>query len=269
MKRILTLLSMIVTLSFSSQAAYYLVGEAPFGYGWDPSNGVELTENLDGTYSTTAIINGIIYFVLADNLAAPDDWVTFNDNYRMGPIGGNQEVAADVWITTQKAVGEYGAYSFYGFDAEYTLIFDPANSRFMIDSTTIPPYDFYTVAGTPQSVFGTEWDPTNTDNDMIRQNDGTYMLTKYGCYLVGSELEFKIVNVHDWYSSWPEDNYVLIVEESGTYDVTFTFNPTTHEVGASAVKTGGNNIRGDVNGDGEVNISDVSELIDIILNSSF
>ena len=267
MKRILTLLSMIVTLALSSQANYYLVGQAPFGNGWEPSNGLEMTRNDDGTYSVKGTIMGTIYFFLADNLAAPGDWVTFNNEYRIGPIDGDQQVFADNWVQTQKSKGDNGAYMFVGSGDEYTLIFDPVDYKFIIESTMAPPYDCYTVAGMPKSVFGTQWDASDTNNDMIKQEDGTYMLTKPNCYIQVSAIEFKIVRFHDWLSSWPADNYVLPIEEVGTYDITFTFNPETQEVGASAVKSGGNAIKGDVNGDGEVNISDINSIIDIILGN--
>ena len=82
MKKIFTLLSMMVMLAFSSQAAYYLVGNEPFGNGWDPSSGVELTMNSDGTYSFTATINGSIWFVFADGLAEAGDWSTFTKPFQ-------------------------------------------------------------------------------------------------------------------------------------------------------------------------------------------
>ena len=261
---------MIVALALSSQANYYLVGQAPFGNGWEPSNGLEMTRNDDGTYSVEASFVGTIYFLLADSLAAPGDWVTFNNEYRIGPTDGDQEVFAGSWVPTQKSKGDNGAYKFVGeglvgAGIVYTLTFDPVDFRFIIESTEVSPFDLFTVAGTPKSVFGTLWDATNTDNDMIKQDDGTYMLTKPNCYIQVDAIEFKIVCFHDWGSNWPADNYVLPIEEVGTYDITFTFNPDTQEVGATAVKSGGNAIKGDVNGDGEVNINDINSIIDIIL----
>ena len=50
MKKFFTLCAMTVMLAFSSQAAYYIVGNVPFG-NWNPAAGVEMTANSDGTYS--------------------------------------------------------------------------------------------------------------------------------------------------------------------------------------------------------------------------
>ncbi len=223
------------------QATYYLVGMEPFGTGWSPSSGVTMTRNTDGTYSYSGTINGSIWFVLADNLATGDDWDTFNYNYRYGPKGEDETVTAGVWTQTQRAYGSSGAYKFTGSGSEYVITFDPDNMIFKIDGDVEPPHpvETYTVAGSPTSVFGTEWDETNTDNDMIQQGDGTYTLIKTGCELyLGSSLEFKVVANHDWGESWPDNNFVVYVEESGLYSITFTFNPTTHQIDCELNKQG-------------------------------
>lgn len=264
MKKFFTLFSMLVMFAFSSQASYYLVGEEPFGNGWDPSNGLEMTDNGNGTYSVRGVVNRTIYFVLADDLAAPGDWTTFNNNYRIGPTGGNQEVNVGSWITTQKAGGDNGAYKFTGTGSEYVITYNPAIKKFKIEGYVAPiNIDTYTVAGTPASIFGTEWDPTNTANDMVKQSNGiTYALTKYGCQLAGDELQFKVVGTdsktapedRDWGHEWPDQNYVAAVEESGIYDVTFNFNPSTKEVWVDMVKSGSFDPRtGDLFVLGEVN----------------
>ena len=240
MKKIFTLSAMMVMLAFSSQAAYYLVGEAPFGNGWDPSNGLEMTLGSDGLYSVKGTVNGTIYFVLADNLSAPGDWTTFNNEYRIGPLGANEEVTVGSWITTQKAAGNgSGSYKFTGTGSEYTITYNPYISKFKIEGDVVPiTIDTYTVAGTPESVFGTLWDPNNENNNMVKQDDGTFKLNKYGCQLSGDELQFKIVGNHDWGFAWPDNDFVFSVDEPGTYDVTFTFNPETKEVGVTAEMTG-------------------------------
>ena len=61
MKKFFTLFAMTVMLAFTSQAAYYIVGNDPFG-NWDPGNGVEMTDNGDGTYDFTANLPGHYMF---------------------------------------------------------------------------------------------------------------------------------------------------------------------------------------------------------------
>jgi len=261
MKKFFTLFAMMVLLAASSQAQtkFYLVGEAPFGNGWDPSNGLEMTElNDQGLPCVRGTVNGTIYFVLADNLAAAGDWTTFNNEYRIGPTGGNEEVTVGAWITTQKAGGDNGAYKFTGTGSEYVLTYNPYIKKFRIDGYVAPiVIDTYTVAGAPAAIFGTEWDPSNSDNDMTKQADGTYAITKYNCQLAADELQFKVVGNRDLGFAWPDQNYVVYVDEPGLSDVTFTFNPETKEVNAITEKSGSFDPRtgevyilGEVNGNG-------------------
>ena len=109
MKKTFTfILSLVVSLmALQASAAMYIVGDGPFG-GWNPAGGVTMTGKADGTYSYTATVTGKVYFVFADQRSASsDDWDTFNNNYRYGPIGGDQAVATNGnWISTQKSVLE-------------------------------------------------------------------------------------------------------------------------------------------------------------------
>ena len=256
MKKLFTLLAMMSMLAFTSQAAYYIVGSAPFG-DWNPADGMELTANSDGSYSCTATINGTIWFVFSDGLDA--SWDVFNANYRMGPLGtdADEDVEANAWHQTQKAPGGSKSYKFVGTGDSYEITLIPAAGMFMIsgDQGEIQ-IDTYTVAGTPVSVFGTEWDANNTDNDMTKLDNGLYELNKYNCELsAGSDLEFKVVGNHDWGFSWPVENRTLTVDQSGVYNLRFTFDPSTSFCGvqASLVQsinpvTGDLFILGEVNG---------------------
>jgi len=256
MKKVFTLLTMMAAFALTSQAAYYLVGNEPFGNGWDPSNGVEMTKNADGTYSFTATVNGSIWFVFADALAESGDWATFNNTMRIGPTGGDEEVTAGTWTAFQKSEGDHGAYKFTGSGSEYTITLNPYSKKFKIDGYVEPiVIDTYTVAGTPASVFGTEWDATNTDNDMVKLDNGMYQLDKYNCALgAGSELQFKVVGNHDWGNAWPAENRTVTLDQSGVYNLRFTFDPTTTFCGVQASLIGTIDTRtGDLFILGEVN----------------
>lgn len=256
MKKFFTFLTMVFMLSFTSQAAYYIVGNDPFG-NWDPANGVEMTQNSDGTYSYTAVINGSVWFVLADGLDA--DWGVFNANYRMGPTdnSADQVVEVGVWTTTQKAPEGSKSYKFTGSGSEYVFTYNPFANKFKIEGYVVPvEIDTYTVAGEPESVFGTLWDPNNTDNDMTKMDDGMYQLDKYNCALgAGSELQFKVVGNRDWGNAWPQENRTLTVDQSGIYNLRFTFDPNTTFCGVQASLVSGppSPITGDLFMIGEVN----------------
>ncbi|MBP5798328.1 MAG: hypothetical protein J6W43_00265 [Prevotella sp.] len=99
----------------------------------------------------------------------------------------------------------------------------------------------WTVAGSSATLLGTEWDPTNTDNDMTKQNDGSYKLEKKAVTLAQGVISYKVCANHSWDESYgvSGNDASLTIEEDGVYDVVFTFNSETKAVNAEATKTGG------------------------------
>ena len=85
--------------------------------------------------------------------------------------------------------------------------------------------DTYTIAGTPATVFGKEWDATYTANDMKLQEDGTFVWSVTGLELTKTtNVAFKIVKNQNWDTAYPSDNKTIPVAEDGTYDLTIYFN---------------------------------------------
>ena len=254
-------------VALNAPASFYLVGDV-FG-GWNPAAGVEMTENEDGTYRHSTTVNGTIWFIFGDSLDG--DWVSFNANHRYGPTTGDEVVTSDVWYTTQRSSID-GAYQFTAFDTECEIVFNPATCQFIIN--TEMPLDplVYTVAGSPSAVFGTEWDPNNTDNDMVQQGN-LYHWTKTDVALTSCEMKFKVVQNHDWFQSWPDMEFVAAIEEDGFYSIDITFDPAAdddNKISCDIIKTGELNplpLKGDLNGDGELTIADINLLIDAILSS--
>ena len=87
----------------------------------------------------------------------------------------------------------------------------------------------YTVAGSPASVFGVEWDPADTGNDMVKQSDGTYKKT-YTLTAAKTDLAFKVVQDHAWDNAWPAENYTA---SAGKGTLVITFDPSTNTVSAT------------------------------------
>ncbi len=267
MKKALALLGLLLTFAMSSHAAYYIVGNDPFG-NWHPDSGMEMTPQSDGTYSCTATINGSVWFVFADGLDA--DWGVFNSTYRIGPLNGDETVQMNTYVTTQRA-GDSGAYKFIGSGDEYTITLNPNTWKFIIEGDDIlPPLEYYTVAGSSPDLFGTEWDPTNDANDTEKGSDGKYHWRKSRALLAEGTFDFKIVVNHDWGRSFPENNYVMYVPTAGYYDVEILFDPSSYEISCDIRPVGGiqPSLYGDLNGDGEVGLADVNLLIDAILSGS-
>ena len=217
---------LIALVGLHANAAMYIVGNTPFG-NWNPGGGVEMTLGNDGLYTYTATISGTVYFVFGDGLSS--DWTEFNSEYRYGPDNGDTRVTVDNWVGTQKA-GDHGAYVFQGTGEDYVFTFDPANDRFKIEGYVAPiEITSYTVVG-PEEVFGSNWDPTDVNNDMTLV-DGVYTWTKQNVELITEDFQYKIVGNHDWGFEWPQgmENFHEYGDFYGIYDITITFDPETEE----------------------------------------
>jgi len=62
--------------------------------------------------------------------------------------------------------------------------------------------------------------------------DGIYHLSNLGGYFEqGAQIEFKVVEDHSWDNqSWPENNYLIYIHETGAYSFDITFNPADSKV---------------------------------------
>ena len=82
----------------------------------------------------------------------------------------------------------------------------------------------YTIVGT-RNLFESDWDLNDERNNMIKCADGIYRLNKAGWFPVGTEIKFKIVRNHSYLHSWPAEERVIYIYETGAFSIDFTFNP--------------------------------------------
>ena len=239
MKKVFTLIAM-TALALSMQAGIYIVGGDPFG-GWNTSDGMAMNDNGDGTFSVKVTLSGTNWFVFADGLTeTAGDWDTFNNEYRFGPTtGSDQVVKLGEYTATQKQGNGSGAYQLAcGTEpSEFTFIFDIENMEFIVKGSAeiAPDWTSVTVAGTPAAIFGTEWDPSNSENDMVMNDEGKFVFDRYDVELPAEcNIEFKVVSNHDWGLACPSDNYQYYIEQGGLYDIHITFDTATHEVNCMA-----------------------------------
>ena len=84
--------------------------------------------------------------------------------------------------------------------------------------------DVWTVLGV--DALGLNWTIEATENDMIKQADGSYKLVKENLELGAGNYDYKVAKNHSWDISIPEGpaNQTLIIETSGVYNVTFVLD---------------------------------------------
>ena len=233
----------LLCCSVVSAKQLYVIGDDVFG-GWNPDNPIPMTLDEDGVTNTitvtTSKIEKPIYWTICDG--ADSDWVTFNTTYRYGVQPDNYDVE----------IGEYQLVKCNGtfkMDAgEYTITVNSETMQMTISGEPYPTGEkHYTVAGSPENVFGTEWDPANTANEMQKQDDGTYIFSIEGVELVAGTVEYKVCVNYNWDECYGDPssgnidgNALLDIPENGMYNLTFTFDPSTNAVDATAelVNTG-------------------------------
>ena len=104
---------------------------------------------------------------------------------------------------------------------------------------TLQAQDVWTAAGS-STIFGSNWNETDTSNDLTDKGDGIWELTKTGCILEkNAKYELKVLKNHNWAESYPQpNNYAFTVKETGTYDVTIQFDANNYTINVTPTKTG-------------------------------
>ncbi len=222
MKKIFTLLMMLTAvLGIQAQDTYTVAGtEALFGSNWSPEDTNNDMTTEDGTTYT---------------LTKTDVALKGGGKYEYKVLKNRS------WDTSYPAdnalveIAENGKYT-------VVITFNAESTECSSTATKTGEAEFeessWTVAGV-ESVFGTNWDPANTDNDMTSTDGVNFVLEKKDVVLeAGVSYAFKIVADHSWDEAYPADNYSFSVEETGKYTLVITFNKDTKEVAHNATKTG-------------------------------
>ena len=207
---------------------FYTVAGAPaavFGEEWAPSYAANNMTLVDGVYTWTK-----------DSVALT---TTTKVEFKVVKNGK--------WTNGSYPANNYEYYA--PEDGTYNLVitYNPAaNDTVYLTATKVggeePPVAMvYTVVG-PEAIFGTDWDVTNTNNDMVLDAEtGLYTWTADSVALTGS-FGFKVVGNHDWANEWPQgydNNWIVNITEAGTYNLVITFNAETGDINCVATKLGG------------------------------
>ncbi len=237
------------------EMVYTVVGpESIFGTNWDVNDEANnMAEGANGVY-TWSKENVTLY----GNF---DFKVVGNHSYEIyqWPLTGN-------WTAI---VAEEGVYTI-------EIAFDPeadAENRIACNLTktgNITPVEHvYTVAGT-ENLFGSNWSATDEANNMVKGENGVYTWTKKGVeFALNDEVEFKVVQDHGWTYAWPSNNWYWKCEDAGKYDVVITFDPTADDMNKITFTATKQTVKvGDITGEGDVNMDDLTALINYLLTGN-
>ena len=232
-----------------------------------PAAGNYMVKLTNATQWSEAVLNSITFagvapevkYYLKNNWDAASDWTwkemtkIEDDNYQLKAVFGGTGVNVNT-AASDEGSDWYPIEKISTFDvnveqttlkAKDTVVFVYTPSEKSLAAIVVGPYvepsgveHTYTVAGSSAVAFGSAWDPTNTANDMAKQDDGSYKWEKANLELPAGTIEFKVCQDHAWTTAWPAQNYALNVSEAATYTLKITFTPASGNVGAELVKTG-------------------------------
>ena len=232
-----------------------------------PAAGNYMVKLTNATQWSEAVLNSITFagvapevkYYLKNNWDAASDWTwkemtkIEDDNYQLKAVFGGTGVNVNT-ADSDEGSDWYPIENISAFDvnveqttlkAKDTVVFVYTPSEKSLAAIVVGPYvepsgveHTYTVAGSSAVAFGTAWDPTNTTNDMAKQDDGSYKWEKANLELPAGTIEFKVCQDHAWTTCWPAQNYALNVSEAATYTLKITFTPASGNIGAELVKTG-------------------------------
>ena len=236
--------------------SYTVVGpESIFGTNWNPADEANnMVKGEDGIYTWTkkevTLYGNFEFKVVGNHDYAIYEW----------PIGPNNWVA-----NLTEGEGIYTIAITFNPEAADA---DRITCTLTKTGDIAPVEHVYTVAGT-MNLFGSDWNPADEANDMVKGEDGIYTWTKDGVeFALEDVVEFKVVQDHAWAYAWPSSNWWWQCSEAGKYNVVITFDPAADDMNKITFTATLEPAftRGDVNADDNVNISDVTALIDYILS---
>ena len=195
--RLLALLMLCIT-TLSAWAGYFITGSSAevFGTAWSPGLNEMNDDDGDGNYvwiktSTTSFTSGTLEYKFTGG-----GWN--NNEY---PSSGNFSTNIPSW-------GATNVFFYCIPNGEQGCLF----------------YKSLIVAGSGD-VFGSDFNTTDTNNKMSYAGGTKFSLTKENVSLnAGTTYKCKVTCSENWTLAYPSSDYTFSVNESGTYDVTITFD---------------------------------------------
>jgi hypothetical protein len=249
MKKFFTLIAAVMTTVFANAVTtgtlspddtFTIAGVSTLtGENWnEKSTANEMKANGDGSYTwtkenLTLDANEKYEFKIVQN----HDWnnLNYGDPNNLNGNGEPQNASVQVAAPGIYTVKITFTPTENAVEAQYPNIETTKTGEATITHT-------YVVAGNSTALFTETWNGGYEGNKMTLCEDENsenyllYVLEKKNVTLAESNIEYQVVMDN---SSWiPGSNIVLNISEAASYDVVFTFDPTSKAVNATATKVG-------------------------------
>lgn len=202
-----------VVAKWKAMPGVYLAGGMN---GWNTT----ANEFVDGTLSIDLAASSTIEFKIVKD----GDW-----------LGNGEEIKADNCENVSIGTGGNNCKIVTGVAGSYTFTWDNTNTQLSVTYPAGVAEDVYTIVGAATLV-GSEWNTSDTNNDMEKQSDGSYKLVKEDVVLAVGTYDYKVIKNHSYDWSIPEgnSNQQLPISTSAKYDVTFVLSSDLTTLTATA-----------------------------------
>ena len=156
-------------------------------------------------------------------------WLTGNNEYEFKMNNGNKWLGVDGTMQLTNNLswlinGDKNAKIKTSVDGNYVFTWYISDKRL---SVTYPDQAYY-IAGT-SAILEDEWSNNSSKNKMGKNGD-EFVLIKYNRQLTkNGDYKYKMTS-GTWDSSYPNSDAKIAVQNTGTYDIMFTYNPKTGEL---------------------------------------
>jgi len=213
------MMTLLTAFMMNANATYYMAGNGSAtnnwccGINWQ-ADGCEMT---NGAYSAKVPAGTYEFKVTEGNWQVSYGVSSVDASNSTPGYGGEDNVKFTVDSEANINVTFDGIYIVLTSDVPFTT-----------------PISSWTIAGV-SGLMGSNWDPSDTNNDMTLQNTN-YVLVKKGVDLKAGSYDYKAMANHAWsIKEVPASgNQTLTISVDGTYDVTFSMNQTGTTLTASA-----------------------------------
>lgn len=194
--------------------------------------------NRNGNFVTLQYVDGLTTEDVPKQSVAPT--ITYNNE--TFTVSATGEGTVKMYVNGEEVENPY-TFEQGAEDATYTVtataqqdgktVSDIVSIDCFVPAASQPEQHTYTVVGTAQ-LCGTDWNPTDANNDMVDKGDNIYSWLREGLQINNtSDARFQIVQDHSFDTMYPGKDYYLQLSETGVYNIAIVFNPDTKEITAT------------------------------------
>ena len=232
MKKITFLFTLLFFAISTFAADYYVAGTSSLcGSNWSNNDAANKME----------LVNGIYTKVYSNVPAGSHEFKITNGTWDNSKGAGN----VDASTSTPGYTGSDNISFVLIASTTITISYNESTDKITLKAEGIDKFGQFTITSYTLCgnfpCFGGDWAPSNSDNDMTKGDNGTWTKTYENVSLEAQTYEYKVAANHNWgQGEFPTNNVnnQYEIKEAGSYNLTFSYNPSKPDLACIATKVG-------------------------------